>query len=116
MNSFGLCNLTCIELSGLIILSTNERGRAHGPVLSHVDDILSVAALMMVKSLSLALKGVWECADMGLAGPDMDAAVNTCGHQYWVCGRIVLHQRHFAVNVIQTWGLEECLANSSSGH
>ena len=38
-------------------LSTDERGRAHGSVLSHVDDILSVAALTMVKKPVIGSQG-----------------------------------------------------------
>ena len=85
-------------------------------MLSHVDDFLVNAALIIVKGVSLALKGVWECTDMGLAGPDMDSAADIYGHQCRVCDRIVFHQRQYAENLIQAWRLEECLANPSSGH
>ena len=81
-------------------------------MLSDVDDFLVTAALVIVKGVPLALKGVWECADMGLAGPDMASAVNIHGHQYRVCDRFVFHQMQYAENLIKTWRL----ANPSSGH
>ena len=84
-------------------LSTDERGRAHGSLLSCVDDFLITAVLMTVKGVSLALKGVWECADMGLAGPDIDSAADIYGHQCRGCDRIVFYQRQYAENQIKTW-------------